>query len=299
MIDLGHLIYGYMKMVNGGLDILFGTKIMLQIFLALMDLIGKEIKGSIEMLKTRLIGRLDIKGPNLIKSIRFEGLRVLGDPQVFARKYYQAGIDEILYVDTVATLYERVGIHDLVKKTAQDVFIPITAAGGVRSVQDVDGLLRSGADKIAINTAAVKNPDLISQVSKRFGSQCMVLSIEACKQPDGTWEAYTDNGREHSNLNVLDWAIKAEKLGAGEILLTSVDFDGTLKGFDYDLTKLVSENVSIPVITSGGFGDEDDFVKVVKDYSADAVAIGSAFHYDKFTVKSLKDKLRSKGLSVR
>ena len=251
------------------------------------------------MLKTRLIGRLDIKGPNLIKSIRFEGLRVLGNPQDFARKYYESGIDEILYVDTVATLYERVGIHDLVKKTARNVCIPITVAGGVRSVQDVADLLRSGADKVAINTAAVKNPDLISQVSKRFGSQCMVLSIEACKQPDGTWEAYTDNGREHSNLNVLEWAIKAEALGAGEILLTSVDFDGTSKGFDYDLIKLVSENVSIPVIASGGFGSEEDFEKVVKKYNADAVAIGSALHYEKFTVKSLKDKLRAKGLNVR
>ena len=202
-------------------------------------------------------------------------------------------------MDTVATLYERVGIHDLVKKTARNVFIPITVAGGVRSVQDVADLLRSGADKVAINTAAVKNPDLISQVSKRFGSQCMILSIEACKQPDGTWEAYTDNGREHSNLNVLDWAIKAEKLGAGEILLTSVDFDGTSKGFDYDLIKLVSENVSIPVIASGGFGSVEDFEKVVKDYHADAVAIASALHYDKFTVKFLKDKLRAKGLNVR
>lgn len=251
------------------------------------------------MSKIRVIARLDIKGPNLIKSIRFEGLRVLGNPQEFARKYYEDGIDEILYVDTVATLYERIGIHDLVQKTAQNVFIPITVAGGIRSIQDVDDLLRSGADKIAINTAAVKNPDLISQVSKRFGSQCMVLSIEACKQNDGSWEAYTDNGREHSKLDVLEWAIQAEKLGAGEILLTSVDFDGTQKGFDYDLIKLVSKNVSIPVIASGGFGDEDDFKKVVNDYSADAVAIGSALHYEKFTVKSLKNKLKNIGLNVR
>ena len=224
---------------------------------------------------------------------------MLGNPQEFARKYYEDGIDEILYVDTVATLYERIGIHDLVQKTAQNVFIPITVAGGIRSIQDVDDLLRSGADKIAINTAAVKNPDLISQVSKRFGSQCMVLSIEACKQNDGSWEAYTDNGREHSKLDVLEWAIQAEKLGAGEILLTSVDFDGTQKGFDYDLIKLVSKNVSIPVIASGGFGDEDDFKKVVNDYSADAVAIGSALHYEKFTVKSLKNKLKNIGLNVR
>ena len=251
------------------------------------------------VVKTRLIGRLDIKGPNLIKSIRFEGLRVLGDPQEFAKKYYEAGIDEIIYVDTVATLYERVGIHSILEKTSQNVFIPITVAGGVRSVQNVADLLRSGADKVAINTAAVKNPDLIFQVSKRFGSQCMVLSIEACKQPNGSWEAYTDNGREHSNLNVLDWAIQAEKLGAGEILLTSVDFDGTMKGFDYDLIKLVSDNVSIPVIASGGFGAEEQFEKVVKDYHADAVAIGSAFHYDKFTVESLRYKLRARGLNVR
>ncbi|MDB9754290.1 imidazole glycerol phosphate synthase cyclase subunit [Amylibacter sp.] len=264
-----------------------------------MGLIGKATKGELTLSKIRLIARLDIKGPNLIKSIRFEGLRVLGNPQEFAQKYYEEGIDEILYVDTVATLYERVGMHDLVKKTAQNVFIPITVAGGIRSVQDVDDLLRSGADKIAINTAAVKNPDLISQISKKFGSQCMVLSIEACKQPDGKWEAYTDNGREHSNLEVVEWAMKAEKLGAGEILLTSVDFDGTLKGFDYDLIKLVSENVSIPVIASGGFGGEDHFKKVVEDYCADAVAVGSALHYDKFTVKSLKDKLRAKGLNVR
>ena len=251
------------------------------------------------MSKIRVIARLDIQAPTLIKSIRFEGLRVLGNPQEFARKYYEDGIDEILYVDTVATLYERIGIHDLVQKTAQNVFIPITVAGGIRSIQDVDDLLRSGADKIAINTAAVKNPDLISQVSKRFGSQCMVLSIEACKQNDGSWEAYTDNGREHSKLDVLEWAIQAEKLGAGEILLTSVDFDGTQKGFDYDLIKLVSKNVSIPVIASGGFGDEDDFKKVVNDYSADAVAIGSALHYEKFTVKSLKNKLKNIGLNVR
>ena len=251
------------------------------------------------MVKTRLIGRLDIKGPNLIKSIRFEGLRVLGNPQDFARKYYEAGIDEIIYLDTVATLYERLGIHDLLEKTAKNIFIPITAAGGIRSVENVADLLRSGADKVAINTAAIKNPDLISQVSKKFGSQCMVLSIEACKQNDGTWEAYTDNGREHSNLNVLDWALEAERLGAGEILLTSVDFDGTLKGFDYDLIKLVSENVSIPVIASGGFGDEKDFEKVIIQSKADAVAIGSAFHYGKYTVDSLKDNLKTRGLNVR
>ena len=185
------------------------------------------------------------------------------------------------------------------KNAAKNIFVPITAGGGVRSINDVQNLLNSGADKVSINTAAIKNPSLITEISEKFGSQCMVLSIEACKQNDGSWEAYTDNGREHSKLDVLEWAIQAEKLGAGEILLTSVDFDGTQKGFDYDLIKLVSKNVSIPVIASGGFGDEDDFKKVVNDYSADAVAIGSALHYEKFTVKSLKNKLKNIGLNVR
>jgi len=249
--------------------------------------------------KIRLIARLDIKGPNLIKSIRFEGLRVIGNPQDFAKKYYEDGIDEILYVDTVATLYERVGIHELVTKTVQNVFIPLTVAGGIRSVEDVDLLLRSGADKIAINTAAVKNPELISEVSNRFGSQCMVLSIEACKQSDGSWEAYTDNGREHTNLDALEWATRAQKLGAGEILLTSVDRDGTLKGFDKDLIKAVSQNVSIPVIASGGFNEPTDFVDIVNDYHADAVAVASALHFEKYSVKEIKEDLKSRGINVR
>lgn len=251
------------------------------------------------MAKIRLIARLDIKGPNLIKSIRFEGLRVIGNPQDFAKKYYEDGIDEILYVDTVATLYERVGIHELVTKTVQNVFIPLTVAGGIRSVEDVDLLLRSGADKIAINTAAVKNPELISEVSNRFGSQCMVLSIEACKQSDGSWEAYTDNGREHTNLDALEWATRAQKLGAGEILLTSVDRDGTLKGFDKDLIKAVSQNVSIPVIASGGFNEPTDFVDIVNDYHADAVAVASALHFEKYSVKEIKEDLKSRGINVR
>ena len=202
------------------------------------------------MASVRIIARLDIKGSNLIKSIRFEGLRVLGNPQEFAQKYYESGIDEIIYIDTVATLYDRISLNELVKKTAQNVFIPITVAGGIRSVEDVDKLLRSGADKVAINTGAIKRPELISEVSQRFGSQCMVLSIEAAKQKDGSWEAYTDNGREHSGLDAIEWSKEAEKLGAGEILLTSVDQDGTYKGFDFDLIKKVSNSVNIPVIAS-------------------------------------------------
>lgn len=251
------------------------------------------------MLKKRLIARLDIKGPNLIKSISFEGLKVIGDPHKYANKYYNNGVDEIIYVDTVATLYERVGIHKLVKETVKDTFIPITVAGGIRSIEDVDLLLRSGADKIAINTAAVKNPDLISNISKRFGSQCMVASIEAYRRNENKWEVYTDNGRERSGRNVLEWAKTVSELGAGEILLTSVNYDGTLKGFDGELIKKVSNIVSIPVIASGGFGKPIDFAKAVNDYNADAVAIGSALHYNITSVEEIKKYSKDKSILVR
>ena len=251
------------------------------------------------MANTRLIARLDIKGSNLIKSIRFEGLRVLGDPQEYAKKYYEYGIDEIIYIDTVATLYDRISLNELVKRTAREVFIPITVAGGIRSVDDVDKLLRSGADKVAINTGAIKRPNLITEVSQRFGSQCMVLSIEAAKQEDGTWEAYTDNGREHSGYNVIEWSIEAEKLGAGEILLTSVDRDGTYKGFDLDLIEEVSNAVSIPVIASGGMSSPTDLCEVVKTAKADAVAIASILHYEKFSVQEVKKEAIDLGIDIR
>jgi imidazole glycerol-phosphate synthase subunit HisF len=251
------------------------------------------------MLKTRLIARLDIKGPNLIKSICFEGLRVLGNPHEFAKKYYQQGADEIIYVDTVATLYERVGIHSLLKETVKDTFIPITAAGGIRSIEDVDSLLRSGADKVAINTAAVKNPKLISDVSKKFGSQCMVVSIEACRQNNGYWEVYTDNGRERTGIDVIEWSKKVSNLGAGEILLTSVNQDGTKKGFDIELVEKVSNSISIPVIASGGFGKPEDFEKAINQCNVNAVAIASALHYDNFTIKEIKHYLRNKSILIR
>ncbi|MDB9818868.1 imidazole glycerol phosphate synthase cyclase subunit [Pelagibacterales bacterium] len=251
------------------------------------------------MLKTRLIARLDIKGPNLIKSIRFEGLRVLGNPHEFAKKYYDDGIDEIIYVDTVATLYERVGIHNLLKETVKDTFIPITAAGGIRSIEDVDSLLRSGADKVAINTAAVRNPQLITQVSNKFGSQCTVISIEACKQSNGQWEVYTDNGRERTGIDVVEWSKKVSNIGAGEILLTSVDQDGTQKGFDGELIHSVSSSVPIPVIASGGFGRPSDFEVAVNQYSADAVAVGSSLHYSEVTIKEIKDYSKKKSILVR
>ena len=171
----------------------------------------------------RLIARLDIKGPNLIKGIHLEGLRVIGDPNKYAKKYYDQGVDEIIYMDTVASLYGRNNLSDIVKKTVQDVYVPITVGGGIRSIDDVKFLLRCGAEKIAINTAATKRPELIREVSRKFGSQCMVLSIEAKKTKDGNWEVYTENGRQKTGKDVLEWAKEGESYEAGEILLTSVD----------------------------------------------------------------------------
>ena len=178
----------------------------------------------------------------------------MGNPQEFARRYYEAGADELIYIDIVASLYERNNLTDIVSKTATNVFIPITVGGGVRSVEDVKILLRAGADKVAINTAAVRNPNLVTEVAQRFGSQCMVLSIEAKQTAPNRWEAYTDNGREKTGVDVLAWVRRGVELGAGEILLTSVDREGTRKGFDIDLVRAVSTAVGVPVIACGGIG---------------------------------------------
>lgn len=251
------------------------------------------------MSNIRLIARLDIKGPNLIKGIQLEGLRVIGDPQKFARQYYEQGADELIYMDIVASLYMRENLIDIVRHTASDVFIPLTVGGGVRSINDVKNLLRAGADKVAINTAAIKNPELIAAVSRRFGSQCMVLSIEAKKVPDGKWEAYTDNGREHTGLDVVEWALQGVKLGAGEILLTSVDRDGTRKGFDIALVKAVSEAVPIPVIASGGMGSVEHLLAVIKEGKADAVAMADILHYNRSNLRDIRKELLTAGLNVR
>lgn len=247
----------------------------------------------------RIIARLDIKGPNLIKGIRFEGVRVIGNPQEYAQKYYEQGIDEIIYIDTVASLYNRISLQDLLKKTVENVFIPITVGGGIRSIDDATILLRAGADKIAINTAAIKKPELISQISRKFGSQCMVSSIQACRQESNSWEAYYDNGREHSGLDVIEWAKQVTKLGAGEILLTSVDRDGTCKGFDLELIKSVSEEVSIPVISCGGMSTAEDFIDAVKLGKADAVAAGHTLHYNKLSIQEIRKKSIGMGIDVR
>lgn len=247
----------------------------------------------------RLIPRLDIKGKNLIKGVHLEGLRVIGDPQDYAVKYYEAGADELVYMDVVASLYGRNNLSDIISHAAKNVFVPITVGGGIRSVDDVRHILRSGADKIAINTAAIAQPELISKVSKRFGSQCMVLSVEAKKKPDGSWEAYTDNGRERTGLDVVQWVQRAVELGAGEILLTSVDQEGTRKGFDVELIHSVSSVVPVPVIASGGMGNVQHMVDAVRDGRADAIAMADILHYDRMSLKEIREAALIEKIHVR
>jgi len=247
----------------------------------------------------RIISRLDIKGPNLIKGIHLEGLRKLGDPNLFAKDYYEQGIDEIIYMDIVASLYERNSLLNIVRRTTEDVFIPITVGGGIRSVDDARELLCAGADKVAINTAAVKRPELIREISQKFGAQCMVLSIEAKRSIPGKWEVYYDNGREKTGIDVLEWAQMGADLGAGEILITSIDMEGTGKGFDCDLTSVISKAVSIPVIASGGIGNLAHLEEVVKIGGANAVAIAGALHYKKLTVQEIRAGALQRGVQVR
>lgn len=248
---------------------------------------------------TRIIARLDIKGPNLIKGIHLEGLRVVGNPNDYAQKYYQNGIDELIYMDCVASLYGRNHLGEIIKSAAENIFVPMTVGGGIRSVEDATEILRSGADKVAVNTAAVADPQLISQIAERFGSQCMVLSIEAKNIAPGKWEVFTDNGRERTGLDVIEWAQKGAELGAGEILLTSVDFEGTRKGLDIALTEAVTNAVNIPVIASGGMGKPEDLITAVLDGGADAVAMADVLHYDRVDLSDLRELALEKGLGVR
>ena len=250
--------------------------------------------------KIRVIARLDVKDENLVKGIQLEGLRKLGDPNSFARRYYEAGIDEILYLEIVASLYNRNNLSSIVRRTCEDVFIPITVGGGLRSVQDVRTILSMGADKAAINTAAIKTPSLITEVAEAFGSQCMVLSVQAkrSRTDPRRWEAYYDNGRQHSGLDVLEWVKKGEELGAGEILLTSVDNEGLMRGCDLDLVEAVSKAVDIPVICCGGVGKPRDVAEAAKR-GASAVAAASVLHYSKYTVEDIKKSLIDSGIEVR
>lgn len=247
----------------------------------------------------RIIARLDIKGPNVIKGIHLEGLRVVGQPGRMARNYYEQGVDEIIYMDTVASLYGRNNILPVVEEAARDIFVPLTVGGGIRSVDDIVAALHSGADKVAINTAAIARPELLKEAAEALGSQCIVLSVEAKRRGEGRWEALTDNGRERTGVDVLDWVSKAERLGAGEILITSVDKEGTRQGFDHELFRAVRARVSVPVIGCGGAGTTKDVIKAIRDDGLDAIACASLFHYGHVPVPELKRALAETGIAVR
>lgn len=250
------------------------------------------------MKNVRLIARLDVKGKNLIKGVHLEGLRVIGNPQEHAVKYYHQGADEILYMDAVASLYGRNNLSEIVELTAHNVFVPITVGGGVRSIEDAKQLLRSGADKVAINTAATERPELISELASVFGSQAVVISIEAKNREVNHWEALTDNGREKTGLDVVEWAVEAVERGAGEILLTSIDKEGTGSGLDLDLIRAIDREVNVPVIASGGVGAVDDVVNGVSA-GADAIAMADILHYARMGMDEMHYRAREAGLHVR
>lgn len=246
----------------------------------------------------RIIPRLDIKAPNLVKGIRLEGLRVLGSPRDFAQVYFEQGADEIIYQDIVASLYGRNNIVELIRETAESVFVPLTVGGGVRTIDDIQKLLRSGADKIMINTAAVADPNLITESARRFGSQCITVVLETIRQSNGTWKAFTDNGREHTGLDAYDWAMRVIDLGAGELVLTSVDREGTQKGFELEFIEKIARQAPIPVIAHGGAGSIEHVVEVAKT-GIDGVAIATILHYGKATIQEIKLAIAKAGISVR
>ena len=247
----------------------------------------------------RVIPRLDIKGPNLIKGIQLDGHRVLGTAEEFARVYYQEVADELIYMDAVASLYQRNSLLEIVKKTANEIFIPLTVAGGIRNIEDIRDLLKAGADKVSINTAAVENPELLSQAAKIFGSQCIVSSIAAYRKEKGKYQVWVDYGREVTSLDAIEWARQVEDLGAGEILLTTINNEGMGQGYDLDLINIIASRATIPVIACGGAGSKQDFSDAVLKGGADAVSASSVFHYhyacpkeDKKTMQFSENRLR-------
>lgn len=231
------------------------------------------------MPNVRVIPRLDIKGPNVVKGLQFDGNRVLGTPEVLAEIYYREGADELIFYDIVASLYQRNTLLQYIQKTAEKIFIPLTVAGGIRSVKDIREILRAGADKVAINTAAVENPKLIEDASRVFGSQCIVANIEFHRIDKDRYEPWVDYGRQPTGLDALEWAKKAVDLGAGEILLTSVDRDGMGTGYDNDFISKVAKAVKVPVIACGGAGSKEDVLSAIRSGAADAVSAASIFHY--------------------
>lgn len=252
------------------------------------------------MLTKRIIPCLDVNNGRVVKGVNFVNLRDAGDPVQIAAAYDKAGADEIVFLDITASSDQRATVVDMVRKVAENVFIPFTVGGGIRTVDDFRALLREGADKISINSSAINTPRLISDAADKFGSQCVVVAIDARKRSDGSgWNTYKNGGRMDTGLDAVEWAQRAEKLGAGEILLTSMDCDGTKAGYDLELTKTIAQNVSIPVIASGGAGTKEHFYDVLTEGKADAVLAASLFHYKELEIQELKKYLSSRGISMR
>jgi cyclase len=252
------------------------------------------------MLSKRIIPCLDVTGGRVVKGVKFQELRDAGDPVACAKAYDAQGADELIFLDITASSDERKIMHEVVAATAEQCFMPLTVGGGLRSVDDIERMLKSGADKVSLNTAAIKNPQLIADSSRRFGNQCIVLAIDAKREPDGkSWRVYTHGGRNPTELDAVVWAKQAVSLGAGEILLTSMDRDGTGIGYDVELTRAISDGVEVPVIASGGAGKMEHFADVLEEGRASAVLAASLFHFGTFTVPQVKAYLAEKGLPVR
>ena len=246
----------------------------------------------------RVIARLDVKSENVIKGVNFEGLKIIGSPWDLALKYIEQGADELLYLDTVASLYGRNNLIEVIKKTAEHVDVPIIAGGGVRSLEDIDNLLKAGADKVAINTYAVKNPDFIQLAAKKYGSQCIVASINAKKIGSQKWVIWTDNAREPTDKDMFEWVLELQSLNVGEILITSIDNDGTLKGLDLDIVQKVAPYLKVPLIIGGGYSSSDD-LEFLLNYDINGIVLGSALHYNKNKISNIKEDLLKIGFDTR
>ena len=250
------------------------------------------------MLTKRIIPCLDVKDGQVVKGIHFVGLKEVGDPVALAKKYYSDGADELVFLDISATVEKRKTMVDVVRRVAKEIFIPFTVGGGISTIEDVRVMLMAGADKVSLNSAAIRNPSLIEEASKRFGNQCIVLAVDAKKRADNTgWNVYVEGGRKDTGIDCMEWILKGVSLGAGEILLTSLDADGTKEGFDLELYKAVSKIVNVPVIASGGCGKLEDF-KLVLEVS-DAALAASIFHYEESSIQNVKKYLKEEGVAVR
>ncbi len=252
------------------------------------------------MLTKRIIPCLDVKDDRVVKGVNFLNLRDAGDPVELGARYSEAGADELVFLDITATIRSKKTIVELVEKVAQKVFIPFTVGGGIQTIEQIDELLRSGAEKVSVNTAAVENPDLLTEAARRFGNQCVVLAIDArrSKQKTGKWNVCVKAGSEPTDIDVVEWAIKGEKLGAGEILLTSMDADGTKAGYDNQLNRAITDAVNIPVIASGGAGTLEHLYDAIIDGGADAVLMASITHFENYTIKQIKEYLAGRGIPV-